>query len=329
MIAKKAKLLFSAPAPGTLFAAALDGARGFLYAAGSDGALYCVNVKAEKPALVRKGGLHDNWASSLALGEGGVVSGGFDRKLVWATPEGKKVRAVQAHDGWVRQVVLAPDGKQVVSVGDDMLVRVHDAEGRRLASFSGHEPRTPEGYLSALYALAVSPDGKLAASGDRAGFVRVWELGTGKVVSSFRAAELYTFDARKRARAIGGVRGLAFSPDGARLAASGIGPVTNVDGFVGPCRVELWDWKAAKRVAVGQARHQAVLNHVAFGPGGVVVAAGGGDGGGAIVLWDQAKGAAPVVVKAKGHLHAFALTADGHLHAAGHGEVQGWHLPVG
>src|SRR5262249_22542820 len=152
---------------------------------------------------------------------------------------------------------------------------------------AGHERMTPEGYLSALYTVAISPDGKQAASGDRAGFVRVWDLSEGKLISAFRASELYTFDAVKRARAIGGVRGLAFSPDGKTLAVSGIGPVTNVDGFVGPCRVELWSWKSGKRTSVAQDRHSAILNHVAYGPKGEwIVAAGGGDGGGALVLWD-------------------------------------------
>src|SRR5262249_8514508 len=159
----------------------------------------------------------------------------------------KHVRAVTAHEGWVRKLELAPAGDLVITVGDDMKVKVWDAAtGSAVASQSGHEAKTPEGYLSALYALAVSPDGKYAASGDRAGFVKVWDPAAKQAVAESRAPEFYTFDAQKRARAIGGVRGLAFSPDGNRLAVSGIGPVTNVDGFVGPCRVELWDWQAGK-----------------------------------------------------------------------------------
>jgi hypothetical protein len=103
--------------------------------------------------------------------------------------------------------------------------------------------------------------------------------------------------------------------------------VTNVDGFVGPCRIELWDWKAAKRVNVGQDKHQAILNHVAFGPRSPwLVAAGGGDGGGALVFWDSS-GQSPFVAKPKGHLHAFAMDAAGtRLFAVGHGGFQIWQL---
>src|SRR5581483_4334185 len=108
-----------------------------------------------------------------------------------------------AHAGWVRKVVPTPDGRRLVSVGDDMLVKVWDAAtGKPVVSLAGHAPQTPEGYLSALYALAVSPDGHYAASGDRAGFVRVWDLTAGRQAAAFRAAELYTFDPQKRARAI-------------------------------------------------------------------------------------------------------------------------------
>jgi WD40 repeat protein len=325
---KKVKLLATVATPGTLYALALDEARRRLYGAGSDGGLYVIDLKAEKlDTATRKATLHDNYVSSLVLRDDELISGGYDGRIVWSDAEGKRVRAVTAHDGWVRKLALTPDGKQVVSVGDDMLVRVHDAaSGKLTASLPGHERLTPEGYLSALYAVAVSPDGKHAASGDRAGFVRLWDLAAGKAVASFRAKELYTFDAVKRARAIGGVRGLAFSPDGQTLAVSGIGPVTNVDGFVGPCRVELWDWKACKRTAVAQDRHQAILNHVAYGPKGAwLVAAGGGDGGGAIVLWDLKS--APAVVKPKGHLQAFVCDAAGEtLYAAGHGGFQVWKL---
>lgn len=326
---KQARLIVARSAPGILFAVALDEQRRTLYGAGTDGALYTLDLSNPRALAARKGPLHDNYVSGLALRGDTLISAGYDRKVVWSDVKtGQVIRSVVAHEGWVRKLVLAPDGSRVLTVGDDMRLKVWDADrGSELASLTGHEPRVPEGYLSALYALAVSPDGKFAATGDRAGFVRVWDLTAMKPVTGFRAAELYTFDPVKRARAIGGVRGLAFSPDGARLAVSGIGPVTNVDGFVGPCRIELWDWRAGKRVAVGQDKHQAILNHVAFGPtGNWLVAAGGGDGGGALVFWDPT-GTAPVVAKPPGHLQAFALDAAGtRLYAGGHGGFQVWAL---
>src|SRR5262249_4472839 len=121
------KLLASAEVAGTLFAVALDEPHDTLYGAGMDGDLYAVDLKAAKPSAVRKGKLHDNWVASCLLCGGVLISGGFDGHLVWTEPEsGKRLRALAAHDGWVRQLTLTPDGKRVVSVGDDMRVRVHD-----------------------------------------------------------------------------------------------------------------------------------------------------------------------------------------------------------
>jgi WD40 repeat protein len=329
---KAIKLLASYAVPGALFAVCLDESRRVLFGAGTDGAVHSVDLGAEKPG-VKKWPVHDNYVSGLALTGTGLISAGFDRKLVWTDPAtGERLRTVHAHDGWVRKVVATPDGKHLVTVGDDMRVKMWEAAtGKLLLNLAGHAERTPEGYLSALYALAVSPDGRHAASGDRAGFIRIWDLTTGRNAAEFRASEMYTFDAVKRARAMGGVRGLAFSPDGTRLAVSGIGAVTNVDGFVGPCRMELWDWKAGKRIAVGQEKHQAILNALAFLPkSSALIGAGGGDSGGALVYWNPTGAPDLHVAKPKGHLHAFALDAAGvRLHGAGHGGFQVWQLRHG
>jgi WD40 repeat protein len=326
---KQARLIAARPAPGILFAVALDEARRALYGAGTDGALYALDLSNPRAVAVRRGAVHGNYVSGLALRGDTLVSAGYDRQLVWSDPAtGKVISSVSGHDGWVRKLAMTPDGSRLVTVGDDMRAIVWDAGvAGQLAVLRGHDPKVPEGYLSALYALAISPDGRFAATGDRAGFVRVWDLTGYQQVAGFRAADFYTFDAVKRARAIGGVRGLAFSSDGSRLAVSGIGAVTNVDGFVGPCRVELWDWKAGRRLAVGQDKHQAILNHVAFGPAGSwLVAAGGGDGGGALVFWDPA-GTATHVARPKGHLQAFVTDSAGtRLYAVGHGGFQVWHL---
>ena len=83
---------------------------------------------------------------------------------------------------------------------------------------------------------------------------------------------------------------------------------------------------AMSSVAVGQDKHQAILNHVAF-DGTRLIAVGGGDSGGAIVFWDATAMSAPFVAKPKGHLQAFAVNRTGtRLYAAGHGGFQVWQL---
>lgn len=285
---KKVKLAASVEHPGTLYCLCYDHEGRRLYGAGSDRAVYSVDLVAEKPAAEKKWSGHDNYVSAMAflgaglvgagLSESGsvesgsrggvVITAGYDGRLIWTEAEsGTETRRLDAHAGWVRDLALFSDGRRLATAGDDMLVKLWDAEtGELLGTFEGHAKQTPQGYNTALYAVAVAPDGKTIASGDRIGEIRLWETETGKLLGRLKAPAFYTYDPVKRVRSIGGIRALAFSPDGSRLAVGGIGQVTNVDGFVGPCRVEVWDPQSGKQVFVGQDSHNAVFNHVAFFP---------------------------------------------------------------
>lgn len=314
--------------PGTFYAICHDAGAARLYGAGSDATIYTVDLNAEKPQAEKTWTPHDNYISSLVFCDGVLISGAYDRQLVWTTAEsGEKLRSVEAHAGWIRRLALLPAGKQLVSVGDDMLVKLWDAEtGQLVRSMDGHAPQTPEGYATALYALAISPDGQTIATGDRIGEVVLWETATGKEIGRLKAPAFYTFDSVKRARAIGGIRTLCFSPDGTRLALGGIGKVTNVDGFVGPCRVEVWNWQQGERQFVGEDSHKAIVNHVAFHPqASLLLGAGGGDSGGILAWWDLENKKPVHKAKPEGHLHQFVLDVENaRVCATGYGGFQVW-----
>src|SRR5690606_22249490 len=98
------------------------------------------------------------------------------------------------------RVAFTPDRALLVSSGDDGLVRVWDVADGSLV-------RTIEAHDGPVRALALTPDGRHAASGgtDGAGPAKLWDLATG--------ALLHTYD-EETAR----MTDAEFFPDGATFA---------------------------------------------------------------------------------------------------------------
>ncbi len=329
---KLARLIHSGEAPSILYGSCLDPATGHYYGGGADGHVYRIATRSEQP-LPEKGTAeklwrhHDNYIAALVWHAGVVISAGYDHKLVWTKAEsGEKLRELNAHESWLRDLVLL-GGNRLASVADDMLLKIWDLQtGELIRTFKDHHPQTPEGYANALYAVAASANGKFVASADRTGIVNVWNVESQERVARIEATTFYTYDAEKRARSIGGIRCLCFLPEENKLVLGGIGQVSNVDGFVGPARLEIWDWQSSKRIAVGTDKHQAILNHLEYLPSeALLIGAGGGDGGPLLAFWD-AKTEAPVAkAKPKSHIQHFAFdAARQQLLAVGHNGFQVW-----
>jgi DNA-binding beta-propeller fold protein YncE len=112
-------------------------------------------------------------------------------------------------------------GKAFVTCSRNNLIRVFDAATRLpLGSIplTGLHPR----------ALAASADGSRLATADKVGRVVVWDVAARRALATLDASCMYTWDPKQRRHSIGGVRSLAFSPDGRMLAAGGIGQIGNM-----------------------------------------------------------------------------------------------------
>jgi WD40 repeat protein len=326
----------------TLYAVAVDPSGPRLYAGSEDYSIYVHEIASPKEEPVGRWTKHDNYVSALACVVRGskplLVSGSYDRQLIWwDTATGNVLRTVAGHQGWVRDLVVCPDGSRFATCGDDMLVKVWETDtGKLVRSLEGHAKVTPQGHVTALYTVAVSPDGKYLASGDRIGTVIVWEAETGKVASRFEVPTLYTYDPRQRKRSIGGIRAVTFSRDGNLLAVGGIGQVGNVDGLAGPAHVEIWDWRRPRvRATLALGGHKGIVNHLEFASGEWLIGAGGGSDGGFLGFWKidklpdtpQKDGVPSHRIKTDGHVHRFALNAAGtELYAAGYKKLDIWGL---
>jgi WD40 repeat protein len=269
-------------------------------------------------------GKHKSYVTCVVLAGKTVVSGSYDRHLIWWDAEKQtQIRTVEAHQRWIRDLAATPDGQVIASVADDMVCRLWEVKsGKLLRELRGHQEQTPTHFRSMLYACAISPDGKYLATGDKVGHVVIWEIATGKELATLEAPVMYTWDPRARIHSIGGIRSLAFSPDSTLLAVGGMGKVGNIDHLGGKARVEIFDWGKGERTHEYPGdKFNGLVERLVFHSERWLLGAGG-DHGGFLTFFDLQQKKPAYQEKAPMHVHDFAVDEDGkHLYAVGHGRI--------
>lgn len=147
------------------------------------------------------------------------------------------------------------------------------------------------GYSKAVNAVALSPNGKQAASGGEDNLLRLWDIATGLL--------LRTFDAQTS-----GINSVAFSPDGSRILTGGN------DG-----RFRIWDIATGQAVTIMEG-HAGEITCARFSPGGLQILTGGKDK--MVKLWDAETG--QLLKTFEGHsgdVLSVSFSSDGHLILSG------------
>jgi WD40 repeat protein len=321
--AEKVQVVKQVARPEIIFAAARRPLTSLVYFGGSDMKVHSIDLSRDRPEVKDLGG-HESYVTGLALAGPHLVSGSYDRRLIWWDPQsGKEVRRVDAHSKWIRRVVATPDGSIIASVADDMVCRIWDAAtGRLRHELRGHSELTPHDFPSMLFACAISCDGRLVATGDKIGHVNVWDIESGVRVAELSAPGFYTWDPVQRRHSIGGIRALAFSPDGSRLAIGGIGKIGNIDHLDGKPRVEVFDWRKGQRLGEVQGEGRAMIERLEFHPDAKWLLGAGGYTDGVLLFCEPDGKRLVSQEKAPMYVHDFELDEEMHtLFAVGHHKI--------
>lgn len=220
-------------------------------------------------------------AKVIAVGTYGTV------QLLDATTR-QPVRTLEGVEGKVNALRFSADGAMLFAAAGDagiggIAYQWKTADGSLVHKYEGHK--------DALYALALSPDGQVLASGSYDQKIKLWKVADGTEIKTLTGHN-------------GGVYGLSFRPDGKVLASASADRT-----------VKLWDVATGKRLdTLSQPlKEQSAL---AFAPDGKTLVAGGADN--RIRVWQVSEkaeeGSNPLLLTRFAHEGAIlnlAFSADG------------------
>lgn len=219
-----------------------------------------------------------------------LATGGRDGLVcLWSLPSGQLSKTIPNASEDVQAVAFSPDGKRIATAGSTTVFSAFgemvDAESLGRLDFTVKIWNTEDGTLHRAFAkpdvtrnlkwqpaslgyyrifsancVAFSPDGKLLASGDDEGFIRLWNVETGEEVAVLKGHEA-------------NVMSVAFSPNGKHMATGSLDDT-----------VKIWDVATGESVHTFKKRMFKAPWSVCYSPNGKYLAAACNDSN--VTQWD-------------------------------------------
>jgi eukaryotic-like serine/threonine-protein kinase len=241
---------------------------------------------------------HTYFVSAVAFGPGGrIVSGGMDRTVKSWSLTGGHPLSFHEHSGWVSSLDFGPDGARILSGSGifepDMTIKIWDVtNGRVLLNYTRHQ--------AAILLARFRPDGRQVVSFDQGSTVRVWDATDGHDVArplvvspdphliftgvAIRpdgleiavggldgTIRLWDLKAEEATRTLPGhtgkVIGLAYSPDGRRLASSSALGGPSYDDVRPGGELKFWDARTGRESSTAK-KGIGVFRYLVFSPDG-------------------------------------------------------------
>jgi hypothetical protein len=147
-----------------------------------------------------------------------IIAAGFDGTIkILNRSNGAEMKTILAHTGAVEAISISNDGQLLSSGGADRMLNIwRVSDGTLLRSIHAH--------TTAVYSVAFSPDASLVLScGGLDNQLNIWRTANGELVRTIQGSW------GPVQIAAGGMSSAAFSPDGQRIASSGL-EIWNLDG---------------------------------------------------------------------------------------------------
>jgi WD40 repeat protein len=235
---------------------------------------------------------------------------------LWDVENGTELVTLPGHDDTVTGVAFSPDGRHLATSSYDTQVKVWNVKtGKEENNLHRPDSDVTLDHAPAVWGVAFSPDGNRLATASEYQ-ASVWNAQTGKELLTF--GDHYDHVTEVNFSPENDVTGVAFSPDGNRLATG------SMDGTA-----KVWDAQTGKKLVTLEG-HSDFVTGVAFSPNGRRIVTASGDR--TARLWAAETGKELQLLRGHtGALRGVAFSPDGNDLATGSDDqtVKLWDVETG